>query len=252
MFLRRGLIFLIGSLLLIGCNADKSTMITAQVAKNLSPESNTATVIAGRTAISNFFIDQPSDTSSNHIFPAWVEPVTGASVKINDISLAEKVEGVYFQSGFDLQYVQRYNLYITTEKETINGSCVLPDSFSIAFPNMEDTILFYDAMVDWTTSDSAEHYIIEVEPVDQSNKAMGWTKDFPPETTSCIIPQATFMDTVGDLQVGKYSINLSSFNGAWKKGSWKFFPSGGNLSGAPGLFGGAVYAKSIVVYIKGM
>jgi hypothetical protein len=252
MILRRGIVLFIGSLLLIGCDENKSAMVTAQLAKTLFPESNNATVIAGRTAISNFFIDQPGDTSFAHTFPVYVEPITGASVKINDISLSEKVDGIYFNSALDLQYMQRYNLYITTEKETITGSCVLPDSFSIAFPNPNDTIIFFDALVDWTTSDSAERYIIEVKPVDPSNKSPGWTKDFPSETTSCVIPQAAFMDTLGDLQAGEYSINLMSFNGAWKKGSLKLFLSGGNLNGAPGLFGAAVYAKSVVINIRGM
>lgn len=252
MFLRRGLIFLFGSLLLIGCNTNKSAVVTAQLAKTLSPESNNATVIAGRTAISNFFIDQPSDTSFAHTFPVYVEPITGASVKINDISLSEKVDGVYFKSALDLQYMQRYDLYIATEKETITGSCILPDSFSIRLPVAGDSVLFFDARVVWSRSDSAEHYIIGVSPMDTANKKSGWTKDFPAETTACLIPQEVFMDTLGNFYPGQYMISMMSFNGAWKKGSLKLFLSGGNLNGAPGLFGAAVYAKSVVVNIRGM
>ena len=250
--MRWGLVLLIGSLLLFGCDEYESAVATAQVTKTLGPESNTATVIFGRTKFYNVFLEQPSDTSFGSVFPFTVQPITGALVKINDISLPEKIDGVYFKPALDLQYMQRYNLYIATEKETITGSCVLPDSFSIIYPNSNDTLIFYDVTATWTSSDSAEHYIIGVQPVDSSNKARGWTKDFSPDSTSCIIPQSAFLDTIGDLQTGKYLINLMSFNGAWKKGSLNLFLSGGNLYGAPGLFGAAVYAKSVVVNIRGM
>ena len=57
-------ILVFGSLWLIQCKEELgSAVVTAQVAKTLAPESNTATVIAGRTAIYNLFIAQPSDTS---------------------------------------------------------------------------------------------------------------------------------------------------------------------------------------------
>jgi hypothetical protein len=241
------------SLLLTHCEDEyESAVVTAQVAKTLAPESNTATVILGRTKFYNVFLQQPSDTSFVNPFPFTVQPISGALVKINDIGLPEKIDGVYFKPALDLQYLQRYNLYIATEKETINGSCVLPDSFSIVYPIAGDTIIFFDVRADWTTSDSAEHYIIGVQPIDSLNGAKGWTKDFPPESTYCVIPQEAFMDTLGDLKVGEYSINLMSFNGAWKKGSLDLFLSGGNLNGAPGLFGAAVYARTVVVNIRGM
>lgn len=88
--------------------------------------------------------------------------------------------------------------------------------------------------------------------MDTANKKSGWTKDFPAETTACLIPQEVFMDTLGNFYPGQYMISMMSFNGAWKKGSLKLFLSGGNLNGAPGLFGAAVYAKSVVVNIRGM
>lgn len=246
-------ILVFGSLWLIQCKEELgSAVVTAQVAKTLSPESNTATVIAGRTAIYNLFIAQPSDTSFGNIFPVSVKPITGASVKINDISLPEKVDGVYFKPAFDLQYMQRYDLYITTDTEIITGSCLLPDSFSITMPVAGDSVVFFDARVVWTRSDSTEHYILDVSPVDPANKARGWTKDFPVDSTSCLIPEQTFMDTTGNFFPGEYMISIMSFNGAWKKGSLDLFLSGGNLNGAPGLFGAAVYAKTVVVNIRGI
>jgi len=43
---------------------------------------------------------------------------------------------------------------------------------------------------------------------------------------------------------------MMSFNGAWKKGSLDLILSGGNLNGAPGIYGAAVYARSVLVNIK--
>jgi len=184
---------------LIHCEEEiKTTIVTAQVAKTLAPESNTATVVIGRTTLLNVFIEQPSDTSFANIFPVNVEPITGALVKINETVLSEMIDGVYFKPALDLQYMQRYDLHITTDNETITGSCVLPDSFSILMPVSGDSVIFFDARVVWTKSDSAEYYIVSLTPMDTANKSQGWTKDFPAETTACLIPQQAFRDTAGN------------------------------------------------------
>lgn len=236
---------------LIRCEKEiKTTVVTAQVAKTLAPASNSATVIIGQTTLYNVFIDQPSDTSLTNVFPVYVEPVTKASVKINEIKLSEKVNGVYFHPTFDLQYLQKYDLYIATDQETITSSCVLPDSFSILLPFPEDSVLYSDARVVWSKSDSAEYYIVSLTPMDTANKSQGWSKDFPAETTACLIPQDAFMDTLGNFYPGQYMISMMSFSGAWKKRGLDFIFSGGNLNGAIGIYGAAVYAKPVLVYIK--
>lgn len=228
----------------------KTTIVTAQVVKTLYPESNTATAIVGRTNAYNLFIEQPNDTNFDNVFPLTVQPITDALVKINNLTLPEKIRGVYFKPAFDLVYLQRYDLTIVTEDETITGSSVLPDSFSIILPNSGDTLIFYGARIVWNKSDSAEHYIISVTPVDTANKAQGWEKDFPAETTACLIPQPAFMDSAGKFYPGEYTITIMAFNGAWKKGSLDLFLSGGNLKGALGIYGAAVYAKPVVFYVK--
>lgn len=228
----------------------ESTIVTAQVVKTLVLENNTATVILGKTRLGNVFLPQPNDTNFINIFPINVSPITNASVKINDTELTEKVSGVYFKPAIDLQHQQRYNLCIVTEKETIAGSCVLPDSFAITHPSTNDTLLFFFARVVWTKSDSAEHYIISVKPVDATNQAKGWDKNLIADSTSYVIPQETFMDTAGNFYPGEYLISLVAINGAWKKGSLDLFLNGGNLSGALGIFGAAVYAQPVIVNIK--
>lgn len=227
-----------------------TTIVTAQVAKTLAPESNTASVIIGRTTLLNVFIDQPGDTSFTNIFPVNVEPITGALVKINDVTISEKIDGVYFKPSLDLQFMQRYNLHIVTDNESITGSCVLPDSFSIRAPSSGDSVLFYDARVVWSKSDSAEYYIVGLTPLDTANKTQGWSKAFPAETTACLIPQQAFIDTAGNFYPGEYMISMMSFNGAWKKGNLDLILSGGNLNGAPGIYGAAVYTRSVLVNIK--
>uniref|UniRef100_A0A7C6EDG4 DUF4249 family protein n=1 Tax=candidate division WOR-3 bacterium TaxID=2052148 RepID=A0A7C6EDG4_UNCW3 len=243
----RVLAILFWTVWLMQCEKEiESIVVTAQVTKTLAPESNTATVILGRTKFHNVFLEQPSDTSFTNIFPVTVQPITGAAVKINEISLREKIDGVYFKPALDLQYMQRYDLHITTDKETITGNCVLPDSFSIIYPNAGDTLIFFSARVVWSKSDSAEHYIIGVQPVDTLNKAQGWNKDFSADSISCVIPQEAFIDTMGNFYPGEYSISLMAINGAWKLSE----VGGGNLTGAQGIFGAAVYAQPIVVNIK--
>lgn len=204
---------------------------------------------AGRNCIT-FFWNRLRILFFGNDFPFGVQPINDALVKINEINLPEKIDGVYFKSALDLQFCQRYNLYIATEKETITGSCVLPDSFSIIRPTHGDTLIFIEVRVSWSQSDSAEYYIIGVKPADTTSKAQGWEKNFPADSTSCVIPQTAFMDTLGDFYPGEYTFTLMAINGAWKKGSLDLFLSGGNLQGAVGLFGAAVYAKPVVTYVK--
>ena len=244
------IVFLV--IFLISCGKEKyeSIVVTAQVAQTLEPESNTATVLIGKTTIENIFLepDLTDTTFSDDVFPITVEPISGAFVKINALTLSEKADGVYFKAALDLEYMKKYDLYIETEDVTINGTCFLPDSFSIITPHNADTLLFNNITVVWSKSDSAEHYIVGVQPVDTLNEAEGWSDCF--EDTSCIVPEGAFEDTLGNFCSGVYSISLMAFNGAWKKGALDLFFSGGNLSGAKGIYGAAVYPPVLVINVK--
>lgn len=243
---------LIGTLFSIGCEKEyEYLVITAQVAKTLDPESNTATLYIGRTIITNLFLEEPDPNDTlfaDDPFPVTVEPISGALVKVNETVLSEKTKGVYFEAALDLEYMKKYDLYIEVDDEIITGTCVLPDSFSIITPVYGDTVSNDSTRVVWSKSDSAEHYIVGVQPVDTLNQAQGWCNCL--EDTFSTVPRAAFEDSLGFFCPGEYSISLMAFNGAWKKGALDLFLSGGNLDGASGIYGAAVYSSILVVNVR--
>ncbi len=242
-------LFLLGLCLGLGCQEEyKFLVVTAQVAKSLEVESNTATVLVGRTRLLNLFIEQPIDTNFTDDLPATVEPVSQALVSVSEIVLPEKTKGVYFKAGLELEYKKRHNLLIITGTDTITGSCVLPDSFSIVEPKNGETLTFTNIRVVWSKSDSAERYIIGLSPIDTANKAEGFSASV--KDTFCLIPEAACKDSAGNFFPGRYLIDLMAINGAWKKGSQDLFLSGGNLQGARGIYGAVIYARRVMIEVS--
>ena len=98
----------------------ETLLVTAQVAKTLGPESNTASVLVGKATFENVFESDwletpvPGDTTFwNDAFPARITPVGGASVRVNGGAVGERLPGVYFAVR-DLEYMARYDLDIET------------------------------------------------------------------------------------------------------------------------------------------
>ncbi len=248
-----------GFVLLAGCDESQfsTIIVTAQVAKTLNPESNTASILVGTATIENIFHDDwmttpdPGDTSFwSNPFPAKVNPMAGADVRINDGTIGQKVSGVYFKAALDLQYLTRYDLSIVTpEGKTITAHGFLPDSFSVLSPQDGDSLrVDTDTLrAVWTSSDSVETYLVGVSPADSSSTAVGWSVGLA--DTTCLVPDAAFKDSLGNIVPGEYVFGVTAVNGGWNKSGFDLFLSGGNVDGASGTFGCAVYPrpKSILV-----
>jgi len=240
-----------------GTGCDEASLsqpvVTAQVIKTLGPESNTASVLLGTATVANIFRDDwmetpdPGDTTFwDYVFPARVTPIGGADVRLNNTGLAERVSGVYFEAALSLEYLHRYELAIATpDGRTITAHGFLPDSFSVVEPPYGDSGGFADLRVSWTRSDSAETYIVGVTPLDSGSTAVGWANSL--RDTTCIVPAAAFADSLGAFQPGEYGVGVTAVNGGWNKSGLDLFLSGGNVSGALGTFGCAVYARPVPV-----
>jgi hypothetical protein len=246
--------------LLVGCDLSEfsTIIVTAQVAKTLNPESNTASILIGKATVENILSDEWMETPDvgdtnflDYVFPARIEPVGGATVTLNSENIGQKLPGVYFKAAMDLQYLARYDLSITTpDGRTITGHGFLPDSFSIVAP--ADSLI-YDHATDtlravWTESDSAETYIVGLSPSDTASAAVGWTDGRT--DTSCVVPATAFQDSLGNFVPGEYIFGVTAVNGGWNKGALDFLLSGGNLEGASGTFGCAVYPRPVRVIAR--
>jgi hypothetical protein len=252
--------FLLAMIVLVGCDQNQfsTVIVTAQVAKTLSPESNTASVLVGTATIQNIFHNDwmkspdPGDTSFwSDPFPASVEPMAGADVRLNSDPVGQKVSGIYFKAALDLHYLERYNLSIVTPAgKTITAHGFLPDSFSILGPRDGDSLrIGTDTLrAVWTKSDSAETYLVGVSPADTSNPAVGWSAALP--DTTCIVPDAAFRDSSGAAVPGEYVFSIMAVNGGWNKSGLDLFLSGGNVEGASGTFGCAVYPRPVGILAR--
>jgi hypothetical protein len=244
--------------LLCGCDADKfsTLVITAQVARTMSPESNTASVLLGEATVENVLQDswmetpEPSDTSFIGVFPVNVTPVGGAAVKLNSGTVSERLRGIYFEPALDLEFKTAYDLDITLDDDRrVTAHAVLPDSFSVVTPAEFDTVeIGTDTLrVHWSKSDSANTYIVGIGPAD-SSAAVGWSDS--QTDTFCVVPAAAFKDSLGTAVPGTYVLNVTAVNGGWKKSGLDLLLSGGNVSGAVGVFGCAVYARPVLLVAR--
>lgn len=253
-------VLVVTPLFLSSCDlAEYSTIIvTAQVAKTLDPESNTASILVGKATVENIFQDDwmmtpdPGDSTFwDDAFPAKVEPIGDCDVTINGATVGQKLPGVYFGAGVGLQYMQRYDLAITTpDARTVTAHGFLPDSFSIILPRDFDS---FDIGGDtlraaWSKSDSTETYLVGIAPADSGSPALGWSDAMT--DTACIIPHEAFEDSIGVEVPGEYVFSITAVNGGWNKSGLDLFLSGGNLSGASGTFGCAVYPRPVRVIAR--
>jgi hypothetical protein len=245
---------------LVGCDQNQfsTVIVTAQVARTLNPESNTASVLVGTATIQNIFHDEwmkspdPGDTSFwSNPFPASISPMADADVRLNSDPVGQKVSGVYFKAALDLNYLERYDLSIVTpEGKTITAHGFLPDSFSILGPRDGDSLrVGTDTLrAVWTKSDSAETYLVGVSPADTASPAVGWSDGLT--DTTCIIPDAAFRDSFGVAVPGDYIFSITAVNGGWNKSGFDLFLSGGNIDGASGTFGCAVYPRPVSILAR--
>ncbi len=238
-----------------GCEVEKysTLVITGQVAKTLSPESNTASILLGEATVQNILQDDwlstpdPTDTSfGTSIFPATITPVGGAETKLNTTSVAQRLPGIYFEPALSLQYKARYDLEVKLDDgRRVTAYAFLPDSFSIVKPMPGDSFrIGTDTLrAVWTKSDSCRRYIVGVSPADSGSAAEGWSAAVT--DTFCVVPASAFKDSTGVTVPGNYVFSIIAVNGGWKKGGLDLLLAGGNVSGAVGLFGCAVYAPSV-------
>jgi hypothetical protein len=248
------------TVLLSSCDLNElsTIIVTAQVAKTLDPASNTASILVGKATVQNILRDDwmvtpdPGDTSFwSNPFPAKVEPIGDCDVAVNGTTVGQKLPGAYFQAGMVLQYMQRYDLTITTpDARTITARGVMPDSFSIILPRDLDSFDIGDDTLRaaWSKSDSAETYLVGIAPADSGSPALGWSDALT--DTACVVPHEAFEDSIGVEVAGKYVFSITAVNGGWNKSGLDLFLSGGNLSGASGTFGCAVYPKPIRVIAR--
>jgi len=251
--------FIILALLLVpSCDElEWSTIIvTAQVAKTLDPESNTASVLVGKATIENLFHDDwmetpdPGDTVFwQEPFPARVTPVSNAQVTLGATAVGEKVPGVYFKAVMELGFLERYDLEIVFEDgRAIAAHGWLPDSFTVTRPGNGDTLASGAVTAIWTASDSAETYLVGITPADTASPAQGWAETVA--DTFRAVPAAAFEDTLGNLVPGEYILGVTAINGGWNKTGLDLFLSGGNVSGGSGVFGCAVYPRPVVFRVE--
>ncbi len=243
------LLFVLGSITCL--DVWETLLVTAQVAKTLGPESNTASVLVGKATFENVFESDwletpvPGDTTFwNDAFPARVTPVGGASVRVNGDAVGERLPGVYFAVR-DLEHMARYDLAIeTADGKVVTAHGFLPDSFSIAEPATGAELHPDSVRVTWTDSDSAETFLVGVTPADSGSAAEGWADSFT--DTTCAVPRAAFADSLGSLVPGEYILTVSAINGGWNRSGLDLLLRGGNLSGAVGVFGCAVVPGPVV------
>jgi hypothetical protein len=239
----------------LGCDETSfsQVIVTAQVVKTLGPESNTASVLLGKATVVNIFRDDwmetpdPGDTTFwDYVFPARVTPIGGADVRLNNDAVSERIAGVYFDAALPLEYLQRYDLSIDlADGRTITAHGWLPDSFTMLEPATGDSGGFAPLRVSWSRSDSVETYIVGVSPADSGSTAVGWSGSV--EDTTCLVPASAFADSLGAFQPGEYAVGVTAVNGGWNKSGLDLFLAGGNVSGALGTFGCAVYAAPALV-----
>lgn len=249
------------ALLLAGPACDNleytTLVVTAQVARTLDPESNTATVLLAKTTIANLFHDDwmetpdPGDSLFGaDLFPVKVTPVSGATITLNATTIpANPVPGVYFLPGANLQYLARYDLDITTpDGRRVTARGFLPDSFSILAPQAGDSFAPGPVTAIWTRSDSAQTYLVGITPADSASPAQGWADSRT--DTACTIPASAFQDSLGTFVPGDYIFSISAVNGGWNRSGLDLFLSGGNVSGALGVFGCAVHPGPVLIRIR--
>ncbi len=250
--------FVVLSFLLLGCEeSELSTLVvTAQIARTLSPGSSTASVLLGKATVQNILHDDwmetpdPGDTSFlRWMFPARVSPVGGATVRLNGEQVPERLSGIYFKPAADLEYLARYDLdIVTAEGRHITAHGFLPDSFDIILPHDGDSFGLEPVGVVWTSSESCQTYIVSCTPVDSASLAEGWSDSRT--DTSCVIPVSAFNDSTGTFVPGDYLVSVTAVNGGWNKTGLDLFLAGGNVNGAVGVFGCAVYPKPVVIRVR--
>jgi len=245
--------------LFAGCGEQFSTIVvTAQVAKTLDPESNTASILVGKATVENIARDDwmqtpaPGDTTFGPgDFPAKVEQLDNATVNLNSENLPKRIPGVYFKAGLALAYLQRYDLDITTQDgKHVTAHAYLPDSFSIASPQDGDSVRYgTDTLrAAWTSSESCETYIVGVNPADSGSTAQGWSNSLT--DTFCTVPASAFQDSSGNLVPGQYVFGVTAVNGGWNKSGLDLLLSTGNVDGAVGVFGCAVYPRPATISVR--
>jgi len=248
-----------GLMLVAGCADKVSTIVlTGQVAKTIDPESNTASILVGRATVENILskdwmkTPDPGDTSFGaDDFPATIEQLDNAVVTLSGTDLPKRIPGVYFRAGIDLQYLQRYDLDITTDDgEHITAHGFLPDSFSITLPQAGDSVrVGIDTLrATWTASESCQTYIVGISPVDSSSTARGWSNS--QTAISCVVPDSAFQDSLGNVVPGQYVLGVTAVNGGWNKSGLDLLFSGGNVQGAKGVFGCAVYPRPVIIEVR--
>jgi hypothetical protein len=242
-------------LLSAGCEVDKysTLVVTGQVARTLAPESNTASILLGEATVQNILQDDwlstpdPTDTSFGiSVFPATITPVGDATVKLNSSTVAKRLPGIFFAPALDLQYKTRYDLEVKLDDgRRVTAYAFLPDSFSLVVPRPGDSLRIETETlrVVWTRSDSARTYVVGITPADSLSTAQGWSGSRT--DTFCLVPLSAFQDSLGVAVPGNYQVSVTAVNGGWKKGGLDLLFAGGNLSGAVGLFGCAVYARPV-------
>jgi hypothetical protein len=251
-----GLVLGLALVLGLSCDADKwsTTIVTAQVSKTLDPASSTASILIGKATVENIFHDDWMETpdpgdSTFGAFPAKITPISGAQVKVNSEDVGERVPGVYFKTGMGLAYRARYDLEIvTSDGKTITAHGFLPDSFSIVQPQPQDSFGQGAVNAVWTHSDSCETFLVGITPADSGSTAQGWAD--ARTDTSCTIPATAFTDTLGNFVPGNYVFSVTAVNSGWNKSALDLFLSGGNVDGASGTFGCAVFPKPVVFRVK--
>ena len=247
----------LGLVLFCSCNDEfTTTIVTAQVARTLSPASSTASVLAGKTTFQNIFHNDwmvtpdPGDSTFwQNPFPVKVTPIAGADVRINSITINERVAGAYFKAAMDLDFLEHFDLSITTQDgKTITGAAFLPDSFAITAPAPGDSFGPGTVNATWTHSDSCETFLVGVTPADSASPAQGWADSRV--DTFCLIPAEAFKDTLGNFVPGDYVFSVTAVNGGWNKPALDLFLSGGNLDGALGTFGCAVLPAPVLIKVR--
>ncbi|MFO7638067.1 MAG: hypothetical protein R6X14_02005 [bacterium] len=241
-----------------GCDEGWETLlVTAQVTRTLGVPSNTASVLVGKVNVVNVFRDDwletpdPGDSTFWHHdpLPARVTPVGGAMVYVGSRAVGQRLPGVYFQAGLELEFKQRYDLEVETpDGKVVTGRAWLPDSFVVTAPGQGVSLHPDSVRLSWTRSDSARAYLVGVAPVDSLNPAQGWADSRT--DTACLVPREAFQDTLGNLAPGVYYVTVTAINGGWKKSALDLVLSGGNLSGAVGTFGCATMPPPVFFEVR--
>jgi hypothetical protein len=255
----RRILLLVAVALIAGCDiAEFSTIIvTAQVVRTLDPESNTASVLVGKATVANLLsyewmeTPEPGDTNFlDYVFPARIEPIGGATVTLNNSTLGQRLPGVYAGAGLTLNPGARYDLAITTTDRTITGRAWMPGDFALVAPFDLDSVnhLTDTVVAVWTRSESVDTYIVGISPADSASPAQGWSDGRT--DTSCVVPASAFTDTLGNFVPGEYILRVTAVNGGWNRSALDLFLSGGNLDGAKGTFGCAVYPRPVRVIVR--